>query len=214
MHQTKLAATAALAVAIPGLVIGLLLLLIPTSLLIGLVFVIMGIVTVISSIPGLIAGVAAFSTPVGKLSLVVSAISAVVGFLMIFNHNDVLMIVLGVYMILLPIVNILLAKEKVSQLKAELPKLIIGVLLVLLGPANTLDLLFRIVGWLAIALSVVYALFVFFTVARRKSAPTPATGRIYVDFDGDGKVDGVDEDGDGTVDTVFIEGATSDRHEQ
>ena len=213
MNRTKIALTAALAIAIPGTVVGLLLLLIPTSLLISLIFIIMGIVTVISSIPGLIAGVATFSTVGGKVSCVVSLISAIVGFLMIFNHNELLMIILGVYMIILPIVNVILSREHVAQFKAELPKLIIGVLLVILGPANTLDLLFRVVGWLLIAFSIVYALIVFFSV-RKKPLVSATGGKIYVDVNGDGTVDGVDVDGDGKIDVVYTESTVSDREEQ
>ena len=214
MNPTKLAASAALAVAVPGLILGLLLLLSPVDLLIGIIFVIMGIVTVFSSIPGLVVGLSAFSTAGGKVSLIASLISIVVGFLMIFYHNELLMIILGVYMIVLPLINILLSRERVKQCKAELPKIVIGLLLVLLGPANTLDLLFRVVGWVAIALSIGYAVFVFLSVRKKTAVPVTPTGKIYVDFDGDGTVDGVDVDGDGTVDAVFAEQAENTQNDQ
>ncbi len=204
MTQTKTALGAALAVLIPAIIVGLLLLLIPTHLLISLVFIIMGIVTVISSIPGIIVGVTAFSTTAGKISLVASVISAIFGFLMIFSHNELLMILLGVYMIVLPVVNILLTNDHMTQLKAELPKIIIGLVLLILGPANTLDFLLRIAGWVIIALGVIYALVLFFGVGRAAKRATVVTGgKIYVDVDGDGTVDGVDVDGNGTVDVVY-----------
>ena len=204
MNRTKTALVASLLFLIPGLILGLLLLLIPTDFLLKLVFIVMGVITVISSIPGLVAGVAAFSTAGGKISLAVSAISAVVGFLMIFNHSEFLMIFLGVYMILLPVLNILLAKDHFAQLKAELPKLIIGVLLVLLGPANTLDFLFRIAGWVVIALSVVCAVAIFVGSYRKSAVRVSVSGaRVFVDKDGDGTVDAVfvDTTGDGKPDT-------------
>lgn len=202
MSRTKNALAASLIMAIPGLILGLLLLLIPTDFLLKLIFVVMGVVTVLSSIPGLIAGIAAFSTPAGKLSLVVSAISAVVGFFMIFNHNEILMLVLGIYMIVLPAFSILFAKDHLAQLKAELPKLIIGVLLVFLGPANTLDVLFRVAGWLTIAVTLVYSVILFIGM-HRKPRVTPSGARVFVDKDGDGTVDAVivDTTGDGRADT-------------
>lgn len=204
MNRTKNALVASLILLIPGLLLGLLLLLIPTDFLMKLLFIVMGVITVISSIPGLIAGVAAFSTASGKISLVVSAISAVVGFLMIFNHNEFLMIFLGIYMILLPVLNIILARDHFKQLKAELPKLIIGVLLVLLGPANTIDFLFRIAGWVVIALSVLCAVIVFVGSYRKSAVRVSVSGsRVFVDKDGDGTVDAVfvDTTGDGKPDT-------------
>jgi len=207
MTKTKLSIGAALAVAIPGILIGLLLLLIPTDLLISLLFIIMGIVTVISSVPGLVAGVAAFSTVGGKVSLVVSVISVIVGFLMIFNHNELLMIFLGIYMLILPIVNILLSKEPMTQLKAELPKMIIGLILILLGPANTLNILLRVAAWVIIALSIIAAILMLF--GGKKTVNTKVGGRIFVDVDGDGKVDAVDENGDGAVDTVYVDSTST-----
>lgn len=204
MNRTKNALGAALAFAIPGLIIGLLLLLIPTDFLLKLIFVVMGVITVLSSIPGLIAGVAVFSTAAGKLSLIVSAISAVVGFLMIFNHNDLLMIFLGVYMILLPVLNIILAREHFAQFKAELPKLIIGALLILLGPAGTIDMLFRVAGWVVIAFTLVASVIVFVGM-NKKPKVTLSGARVFVDKDGDGTVDAVfvDTTGDGKADTEF-----------
>ena len=201
MNRTKTALGASLAIAIPGLIVGLLLLLIPVDLLLKLIFVIMGIITLLSSIPGFVAGIAAFSTAGGNLSLIVSAISAVVGFLMIFNHNGILMIVLGVYMILLPLLNVLLAKDHLVQLKAELPKLIIGLLLIILGPANALDILLRIAGWVIIVMSLFYSAVVF--VGFRKKQNTVGA-RVFVDVNGDGTVDTVyiDTTGDGKPDTA------------
>ncbi len=202
MSRTKNALGAALIFAIPGLIIGLLLLLVPTDLLLKLLFVVMGVITVISSIPGLIAGIVAFSTAGGKLSLLVSVVSAVIGFLMVFNHNEFLMIFLGVYMIVLPAVNILIAKDHFGQFKAELPKLVIGILLILLGPANTIDMLFRIAGWVIIALTVVYSAVIFFGMNKKPKVTVSGT-RVFVDKNGDGTVDAVfvDTTGDGKADT-------------
>lgn len=203
MSRTKIALGSALIFAIPGLLLGLLLLLIPTNLILQLLFVVMGVITVISSIPGMIAGVAAFSTAAGKISLIVSLISAVVGCLMIFNHSELLMIFLGVYMILLPVLNILLAKNHFSQFKAELPKLVIGLLLILLGPATTFDMLFRIAGWVVIAVTLVYSVVIFFGMNKKPKVAVCGGARVFVDKDGDGTVDAVfvDTTGDGKADT-------------
>ena len=202
MNRTKRALGAALIFAIPGLMIGLLLLLVPTDLLLKLLFVVMGVITVISSIPGVIIGIASFSQRGGKLSLLGSLISAAVGFLMIFNHSTILMVVLGVYMILLPVLNVILAEKHLTQLKAELPKLVIGVLLVLLGPARTLDMLFRIAGWVVIAITLVGAILLFIS-ACRKPKVRASGARVFIDKDGDGTVDAVfvDTTGDGRADT-------------
>lgn len=203
MSRMKNALAAALVLMIPGLILGLLLLLVPTDFLLKLLFVVMGVVTVLSGIPGLMVGIASFATAGGKFSLVVSLISMIVGFLMIFHHSELLMIILGVYMIALPIINVLLAKDHLAQLKAELPKMIIGLLLLLLGPAQTLDILFRVAGWALIGVSVILAAIVLIRGAKAPKASPAAGSYIFVDKNGDGTVDAVfvDTTGDGKPDT-------------
>lgn len=193
------ALTGALIYTVFGVLAGLLLLLVPTSFLLWLVFVIMGIVTVVSNIPGVIMGLMSIGRPSGILMLVLSALSVTLGVMMIFWHEEILMIVVGIYMLLLPILSVILAKDHGAQLKAELPKLIIGLVLVILGPAGTIDVLFDVAGWIVIALSVIYLVTVLLSV--RKLQNTPGT-RVFVDHDGDGRIDAVyvDTTGDGRVD--------------
>ena len=193
------AITGALIYTVFGVLAGLLLLLIPTDFLLRLVFVIMGIVTVVSNVPGVIVGLMSINRPSGLLTLILSSLSVIFGVMMIFWHEEILMIAVGIYMLLLPILSVILAKERGAQLKAELPKLIIGLALVILGPAGTVDVLFDVAGGIVIALSVIYLVTVLISV--RKLQNTPGT-RVFVDHDGDGTVDAVyvDTTGDGKVD--------------
>lgn len=204
-NSKKLAWSGILTMTLMGLLVGLLLLLLSASLLIKIVFVILGIITVISNIPGITLGLMNLESKEGKLELITSLISAIVGFLMIFWHSGILMIVLGLYMIILPIIGILTSSNKSARLKAELPKLILGVVLILVGPAQTLDFLFDVAGVCIIVLTLICAGYLSFQTVRKPKASTATTGnRIFVDSDGDGSIDTVyvDTTGDGKADTA------------
>ena len=192
---------ASLTVAGIGALIGLLLIVIPVGFLLDVVFFIMGIVTIVVSLPALISLLPLRHTKVGSVSLVCTALMVVAGFLMLFWHSSILLIVVGIVMIAQPILVIANATDKQARLKTEAPKLIIGVILLLLGPAKTIDVLFDIAGVGLIVLSIIYLVAMYVVIKKSQNV----TGnRVFVDTDGNGTIDTiyVDTDGNGEVDTA------------
>ncbi len=192
---------ASLTVAGIGVLIGLLLIVIPVGFLLDVVFFIMGIVTIAVSLPALISLLPLRHTGVGGVSLICTALMVVAGFLMLFWHSSVLLIIVGIFMIVQPILSIVSATDGQARLKAEAPKLIIGIVLVVLGPAKAIDTLFDIAGIGLIVLSIVY-LISMYRVVKKSQNVTGA--RVFVDTDGNGKIDTiyVDTDGNGEADTA------------
>lgn len=194
-----------LLIGVLGILLGVLLLAIDPAFLLKILFVVMGIITVLSAVPGLLVGISSVDTAAGRVSLIVSLISIVIGFLMIFWHSSILMIVLGIYLLVFPLIEILLSKDKAVRLKSELPKMIVGLVLILVGPAKALDVMLDIAGWGVIVFSVVYVVLSLFAGVRNQNKKEATTGnRIFVDTTGDGKVDTVyvDTTGDGKPDTA------------
>ena len=114
------------------------------------------------------------------------------GIVLIFWHNNIFMIIIGIYFLLFPVLEIALAKDRMCQLKSELPKLIVGVVLLVLGPAGTLDLLFDIVGWIVLGLTALSILITTLShILYRKKMQSLTGNRVFVDHDGDGTVDAV-----------------------
>ena len=181
--------------------IGLLLIVIPVGFLLDVVFFIMGIATIVVSLPALISLLPLRHTKVGNISLICTALTVAAGFLMLFWHSSVLLIIVGVVMIAQPILAIVSATDKTARLKSELPKLIIGVVLILLGPAKAIDTLFDIAGVGLIVLSILYLLWMHKIV---KKAQNITGNRVFVDEDGNGTIDAiyVDTDGNGEADTA------------
>ncbi len=188
-----------------GLLAGTLLILIPTNFLLNVIFIVMGILTILYNIPSLAAGLVAIQTKMGIITVLLSLVSIVTGFLMIFWHADLLMIFLGAYMVIFPLVEILLSDDKGQRLKTELPKIIIGLVLLLVGPSTVMNVMFDVAGWIVIALTALYVVVILLAQLRGAGKAKKQTGsRIFVDTTGDGKIDAVyhDTDGDGTPDTV------------
>ena len=202
MDTKKYVLSSIITSAIFGIILGVLLLVIPTDFLLNVVFIIMGIVTILNNIPTFTMGIVTFSTFEGKVSFFTSLLSMVIGFVMIFWRIKLLLYVLGAYLILMPVIDILFAEKKVERLKAEIPKLILGAVMLLLGPAQSLDILFDIAGWVVIALTVIYVISMMITMKKKQNV----TGsRVFADTDGDGTIDTVyvDTTGDGKADTAI-----------
>ena len=201
--QTTLASI--LIFAFLGLLTGMLLILISTDFLIKVIFIVMGILTVVYNIPGFVAGLVSIQTRTGLVTMLLSAVSIATGLIMIFWHSELLMLFLGAYMVIFPLVEILLSEDKVQRLKTELPKLIIGIVLLLVGPSKVMNVMFDVAGWIVIGLTAIYVLIMLFTMMKKSNQANMKTGnRIFADTTGDGKIDTVyhDTNGDGTPDTA------------
>lgn len=184
--------TQLLTIALVGGLLGLLLILLSTDLLMKIIFVFLGAFTIFTAIPSLVIGLTFPHEQVGKLSLFSSIISMVMGILLIFWHNTILMVVIGVYFLLFPMLEILLAKDRMRQFKSEIPKLIVGIVMLVFGPAETLDLLFDVVGWIVLGLTAIAMLITVISfVKHRKKVDQTTSDRVFVDYDGDGTIDAV-----------------------
>ena len=135
------------------------------------------------------------------------------GVALIFYQGIVLVTLVAAYMILFPIVRILMAQKgtRGEAFRRELLRIILGVILLVFLPGfvdNAFTLVywvFRIAGWVMIVLSVALGVLAIVRLALVKETNVPTGTRIYVDTDGNGKIDTVlvDTTGDGKVDTAI-----------
>ena len=190
---------ARIAVMVIGILVGVLLLVlggILTPETIGTIIkwglIIYGIIIIIGNIPGLISGIANVSKAAGVFDLICSVLGIALGVAMIFYQGSILVALVAVYLIVFPLIRVLLATQKVEQLKRELLRIILGVVLLvfvpsLVGAAYTLvHLLLVIGGWVVIALATLFGVIEIVRIAKAREVKTPENGHIYVDFEENG----------------------------
>ena len=197
----KYALTGILVSGLLGIALGVFLIVVNISFLMGIIFTLIGVLTVFNNLPSLIFSTFELKTGEGKIMFVLSLVATAIGVGMIFFHNWILMIVLGIYFIMIPLMRLLISPKHEELIGEELPKMILGIVMLLLGPASIMTVLFRVAGIAVIALSALYIVGASISLSKNQSK----TGnRIFVDETGDGKVDSVhvDVDGDGKTDYV------------
>lgn len=177
------------------------------NLALTVICIICGVLTLLSGIPQLVGAVSGLikNKKMAVVDLVMSIVTVAVGLMLIFSRNEIIMVIVGAYLIVFPLLRILIAKEKTAQLKSELPAIILGVALVLIGPGAALDFIFKIAGAVVIVFSVIYILIgvLSYLKALKKLEKGETGSRIFVDTDGNGTVDAVyiDTTVDGKPDT-------------
>jgi hypothetical protein len=127
--------------------------------------IIVGIITVISNIAPFVNGIMNIKTTQGVIDLIFATLGIVLGAMMIFMQGtvlgDILPVILAVYLIIIPVIRIALARAAwKDQIKKEWVRILIGVLIIAFLPAifgaisDVFTLVLLIAGYGVIGISV------------------------------------------------------------
>lgn len=187
---------ARIAVMVIGILVGVLLLVlggILTPETVGTIIhwglIIYGIIIIIGNVPGLISGIANIHKAAGVFDLICSVLGIALGVAMIFYQGSILVALVAIYLIVFPLIRVLMANKKSEQLKRELLRIVLGVLLLVFVPnwteaiSNVLQILFFICGGAVIVLSLAFGIIEIVRIATAKEIKAPENGHIYVDFE-------------------------------
>lgn len=142
------------------ILIGLGFIAIPSNVLLDIIFTVLGIIIILLNLVPCI-----YYFMLGEkdnrfyINAVLSLISVIIGFIFIFNHNAILAIILGVWLILLPILRIILSKEKKKEIKKAIPYFVAAILLFFIPAETILDIVLKVFGGLLIGLGVIYIIY-------------------------------------------------------
>ena len=136
--------------------IGLAFIVIPSKTLVDIIFTVLGVIIIcLNLIPCIYYFMLGSKDSRYYPYAVLALISVVIGFVFIFNHNAILAIILGVWLVVLPIVRIILSKEKKKEILKAIPYFIAAILLFFIPAEAILDIVLKVFGGLLMALGVV-----------------------------------------------------------
>ena len=178
MSKNNLIATRVLFM-ILGVLIGVALVIVGSIVEVGtlvwLALVVWGVIVIVSNIPGLIFAIANIKAKGAIFDLIMSILGILLGVGLIVSQSKVITILLAAYMIVFPIIRIVLAKSAWGeQLKREALRIILGVVLLVFGGTflaigeAVLNLLLAVIGWVVIALVLIFGVVDIIRIATRK----------------------------------------------
>ena len=190
-----------------GIIFGLLVAFL-AELIFDIVLIVCGVLTLLSGISQLFGAIVGFANKkkVAVFDLIISAITIVMGIMLVFFRNEIVVALIGIYLVAFPLIRTLIATKKLEQLKVELPAMILGVALLIVAPRGLIHILGKVAGAIIIVFSVVYIVVGILAYLKAKKIAESTTGnRVYVDADGNGTIDAVlvDTTNDGQLDTII-----------
>ena len=154
--------------------------------LVWLALVIWGVIIIIGNIPGVVYSIANIKSKSAIFDLVMSIIGILLGVGLIVSQNRVVTVILAAYMIVFPVIRIILAKANwAEQLKRELLRIILGVVLLIFGGTllgvgyTILNLILKVIGWVVIGITVVLGIVEIILIATKKEDKNGQT--VYVE---------------------------------
>lgn len=165
-HYVRRSLTSALV----SFVIGLLLVVIPYETLKDILFTLLGIgIIIMNIIPCIVYWMRYDKDRTVLLPALLSTVSVVIGFIFIFWHHWIVSILLGVWLIVLPIVRIVRAVDKKEQLKKEIPFFLIAVLLFFVPADKIFEIVLKVIGGIIMLFSVIDAIYTLAVNRKRKN---------------------------------------------
>lgn len=142
------------------ILIGVAFVAIPSDVLLDIIFTVLGVIIILLNlIPCIYYFMLGSKDNKYYTNAVLSLVSIIIGFVFIFNHNAVLAVILGIWLVLLPILRIILSTEKKKEIKKAIPYFVAAILLFFIPATTILDIVLKVFGVLLMVLGVFYIIY-------------------------------------------------------
>jgi hypothetical protein len=130
----------------------------------------MGLMTAIMNLPAFLFSLFHVKRRGAWISLVVSLVAIVFGVLLTLVRRDVILLLLGVFSVVFPILRICLVAERKKRLVREIPLIAFGLLMVLISVLQVEELVFFVCAMIAFGITALYLLWSLLTLKPRLAA--------------------------------------------
>jgi hypothetical protein len=130
----------------------------------------MGLMTAIMNLPAFLFSLFHVKRRGEWISLVVSLVAIVFGVLLTLVRRDVILLLLGVFSVVFPILRICLVAERKKRLVREIPLIAFGLLMVLISVLQVEELVFFVCAMIAFGITALYLLWSLLTLKPRLAA--------------------------------------------
>ena len=150
---------------------GLLLLLEPYAAeIFDLLLIAVGLMTAVMNLPACLFSLFHIKCKGEWINFAVSLVAIGFGVLLMLVRRDSVLLVLGVFSVILPVVRVALVQERGKRFKRELPMILFGVLVVVISLLQVEETVFFVGGLVLLALSVLYLLWSLLVLRFRLAA--------------------------------------------
>lgn len=130
----------------------------------------MGLMTAVMNLPAFLFSLFHVRRRGEWISLVVSLVAIVFGVLLTLVRRDVILLLLGAFSVVFPILRICLVAERKKRLVREIPLIAFGLLMVLISVLQVEELVFFVCAMIAFGITALYLLWSLLTLKPRLAA--------------------------------------------
>jgi hypothetical protein len=130
----------------------------------------MGLMTAVMNLPAFLFSLFHVRRRGEWISLVVSLVAIVFGVLLTLVRRDVILLLLGVFSVVFPVLRICLVAERKKRLVREIPLIAFGLLMVLISVLQVEELVFFVCAMIAFGITALYLLWSLLTLKPRLAA--------------------------------------------
>ena len=140
--------------------IGIVFLTVPADNIIKFIYILLGVIVIIFNALVAFDSIAWIKKDKRYLIvLILAIIQIIIGILLIVTSSKVLLIVTGSILLVLPLLEIISAKDKKEQFKLEITKISLGIIFIVLGATNLASVVFTVLGVISIVFGIIYLVF-------------------------------------------------------